>query len=218
MFSTVQTVNEARMHVRKPKPPAEAVLLKLVREAANVRTEDAAEAAGISKARWSQVESGYEVRAGRYKPVTARHGTLARMALALGISPQRLGDEGKRRDAALVLAEILRSEPPAQASAQDEEQILALIEATWGDFANAPEYVQTFAQADQFPPAFRMQAIEGYVARTRSGAQPATASGFTPETERDILRAADILRRRQAGPPRTAENGDTERAASGSEG
>jgi len=122
MFSTVQTVDEARTRVRKPKPPAEALLLRLVREAASVRTEDAAEAAGISKARWSQVETGYEMRRGRYKPVTARPGTLARMALALGISPQRLEDDGKRRDAALVLAEILRGKSAGQSPALDEDR------------------------------------------------------------------------------------------------
>lgn len=120
----------------KPSPPKEAVLIKLVREAANVSTAEAARSAGISKARWSQVESGYESRLGRYRPVIARAGTLARMAHALGISPQRLETEGNRPDAALVLAEIVRRE--ASAAEPEPDPGLEFVRSRWPGLVLSP--------------------------------------------------------------------------------
>lgn len=68
----------------------------------------AAKAAGISKARWSQIESGFESRFGGYREVRGRAGTIAHMAAAVGLDPDRLETEGRRPDAAAVLREILR--------------------------------------------------------------------------------------------------------------
>ena len=93
----------------KPSPPPEAVLIRLAREAARIRAPAAAKAAGISPARWSQVETGYETRLGNVKPVRAPAGTLAHMAHAVGVSPERLEETG-RPDAAVVLREIARRE------------------------------------------------------------------------------------------------------------
>lgn len=99
----------------RPSPPPEAVLIRTVREAARIKIPVAAKAAGISVARWSQVETGAETRAGRRMAVRAPAGTLAHMAHAVGISPGRLEAEGKRPDAAEVLREILRGhEPPSR--------------------------------------------------------------------------------------------------------
>lgn len=95
----------------KPQPPPEAVLIRLAREAAHTRTADAAREAGVSKARWSQIESGYESRQGTYEPVVARAVTLAHMAHAVGVTPGRL-DEAGRSDAAEILREIERREEP----------------------------------------------------------------------------------------------------------
>lgn len=92
----------------RPAPPPEAVLIRLVREAAGIKTPEAARIAGISKARWSQVELGYEWREGGFRPVRAGAGTLAHMAYAAGVSPERLETEGERPDAAAVLREIER--------------------------------------------------------------------------------------------------------------
>jgi transcriptional regulator with XRE-family HTH domain len=66
---------------------------------------NAADAAGISKARWSQIENGRESRAGEIRPVSATDGLLAHMAYAIGVTPERLADAG-REGAALVLREI----------------------------------------------------------------------------------------------------------------
>jgi hypothetical protein len=74
---------------------------------------DAARKSGISKARWSQVETGHETRAGVDRVVQAKAGTLARMAAAVGLPPERLEAEGQRADAAMVLREILQGQPSA---------------------------------------------------------------------------------------------------------
>jgi transcriptional regulator with XRE-family HTH domain len=92
-----------------PPPPPEAVLIRLVREAAGLKLPAVAKLAGISKARWSQVETGYEMRLGKFRPVQGTRSTIAHMAYAVGLEPARLATEGARPDAAAVLAEILRS-------------------------------------------------------------------------------------------------------------
>ena len=68
---------------------------------------DAAKMAGISKARWSQIENGWESRDGQPRAVSAPDGILARMADAIGLEPDRLEQAG-RRAAAAVLTEMRR--------------------------------------------------------------------------------------------------------------
>jgi transcriptional regulator with XRE-family HTH domain len=91
-----------------PAPPPEGVLIRLAREAAGLRVADVARKAGVSIARWSQIENGRETRAGVVKPVRSKPGTLAHMANAVGVTPERLETEGERPDAARVLREIVR--------------------------------------------------------------------------------------------------------------
>lgn len=59
---------------------------------------------------------------------------------------------------------VLAGGDPVKA-AQVPPQVLALIIKVWGDFASAPEHIRTFAEADQFPSAFRQQMIQGYADR-----------------------------------------------------
>jgi len=96
----------------KPQPPPEALLLRLARDAGRLTIPAAARAAQISKARWAQVEAGYEVRRDGYRQVRAPAGTLAHMARAVGLTPDRLETEGRRPDAAIVLREIQRDPAP----------------------------------------------------------------------------------------------------------
>jgi transcriptional regulator with XRE-family HTH domain len=98
--------------MHRPPPPPEAALIHLVRDAAGLKIPGVAHLAGISPARWSQIENGYESRRGHVKPVTARAVTLAHMAAAVGLSPERLETEGGRPDAAAILREIHRSPQP----------------------------------------------------------------------------------------------------------
>jgi hypothetical protein len=116
---------------RKPAPTPEGALIRLVRVAARIRAPAAARDAGISPARWSQVENGYEKRRGKYKAVRAPAGTIAQMARAIGLSADRLEQAG-RPDAAAVLREMERpretqaplppGEPPALTA--EEEQLV----------------------------------------------------------------------------------------------
>lgn len=94
-------------------PPArpEGALLRLARQAAGLTIPDAVRLSGVSKARWSTVESGYESRGGVSRPVNAKADTIARMARAVGLTPERLESEGQRPDAAGILREILRAQP-----------------------------------------------------------------------------------------------------------
>jgi transcriptional regulator with XRE-family HTH domain len=101
----------------RPQPPPEAQLIRLAREAAHIRTADAAAKADISKARWSQIETGYESRDGEYRSVIARAVTLAHMAHAVGLTPERLAETG-RQDAAEILREINRGDERMAAIAE----------------------------------------------------------------------------------------------------
>lgn len=94
-------------------PPApEGALIHRARESAEISIPAAAKAAGITDTRWSQIERGRERRKGTDVPARAKAGTLARMARAVGVSPERLETEGARPDAAEILREILRSVTP----------------------------------------------------------------------------------------------------------
>ncbi|WP_435600813.1 hypothetical protein [Streptomyces sp. C10-9-1] len=95
-----------------PTPPPEASLIRLAREATGLSPESAAAQAEIklSGSRWRQIEAGY--RKDSDKPVVARAHTLAHMAHAVGITPDRLEAAG-RPDAAEVLQEIARPSTPA---------------------------------------------------------------------------------------------------------
>lgn len=102
--------------VDRPLPPPEAVLIRLVRQAAKVSVAAAAKRAGISTARWTQIEQGYETRDGERRPAWGPPDTLAYMASAIDLPPGRLETEGKRPDAAAVLREMQRpgGDPAAQ--------------------------------------------------------------------------------------------------------
>src|SRR5262249_51996380 len=96
-----------------PDPPPEAVLIYTGREAAGLTITEAARKvsllspdARISTARWSQIENGYEVRAGgAIREVTARPGMLAHMARVSGVTPGELRETG--RENAVAAAGIL---------------------------------------------------------------------------------------------------------------
>ncbi len=111
--------------MERPPAPPEAVLIRLAREAAGIPVAAAAKRAGVSVARWSQIESGSEIRHGAVSPVTGRAGTIARMAAEVGVSPERMETEGQRPDAAEILREILRREiPPGTRGPQPGQDLL----------------------------------------------------------------------------------------------
>lgn len=131
-----------------PIPPPEAVLIRLVREAAGLKLPAVARLAGISKARWSQIETGYETRGGGHRQVKGRAVTIAHMAYAVGLTPERLETEGERPDAAAVLREILhhpQPTPPALEVVHSGESQQAPADAVQGilDDPDIPEDLKT---------------------------------------------------------------------------
>jgi transcriptional regulator with XRE-family HTH domain len=111
----------------EPPAPPEAELLYRARSGLGISIREAARRASISENRWRQVEAGYQVvRAGIRVPARATAATLARMALAVTVTPSQLTAAG-REDAAAILEEIRRREggtvsvPPARAAPPDRK-------------------------------------------------------------------------------------------------
>lgn len=99
-----------RMTDRTGRPP-EGELIYRLRQANRPRVgvRTIAPEAGISEGRWRQIESGYQSISGQKIPVTAPADTLARMAAAVGGTPDDLDGAG-RPDAADELRKL--PEPP----------------------------------------------------------------------------------------------------------
>lgn len=95
----------------RPQPPPEAQLIARKRnDPPHMPVSRAAARAGISDTRWSQLENGYRKIRGHYEPERAPADTLARMALAVGVTPDELEDAG-RHDAAGELRVMLETRP-----------------------------------------------------------------------------------------------------------
>lgn len=93
----------------EPEVPPEAILIEQLRgqlpekEGKVVRV---AKVAGIHESRWRQIAKGYQpVNKDTRVPVVAPAGTLARMARAVGATPEALEAVG-RKDAALELSKL----------------------------------------------------------------------------------------------------------------
>jgi len=96
-----------------PDPPPEGVLIESCRHDAGLSVREAARRAVISEGWWRQVVKGYQsLSGGSYglvRDVPAR--TIARMAKAVQVPPERLAAEGGRPDAAQALARLADHEP-----------------------------------------------------------------------------------------------------------
>lgn len=98
-----------------PRPPY-GELIEQARLDAGLSKREAARRAGISDAWWRYVTEGHQ--GSTAVPGTAD--TVAAMARAVGLSPERLEEGGQRKDAADALRAMLRSparpEPPREAA------------------------------------------------------------------------------------------------------
>jgi transcriptional regulator with XRE-family HTH domain len=100
-------------------PTPEGQLIRRVRDLSipKLSIRAAAERIGLSPEQWGYIERGYRpTGAGQPpRPFSPPAATLARMACALDISPERLESEGQRPDAAEILREMIvpaLGEPP----------------------------------------------------------------------------------------------------------
>jgi hypothetical protein len=126
-----------------PRPTPEGKLIRRVRSLSIPKLSIPAAAAriGLSAEQWGYVERGYyPARDGNpprpFSPPTA---TLAKMAHALRITPERLEAEGKRPDAAESLREILRDQT------QDDEPDLITIANRSGHPSQHYELIERLA-------------------------------------------------------------------------
>lgn len=109
------------MNTAPPDPPPYGVLIERARRGAGLSIQKAATAAGVSKASWIDIVRGYRKRGADKppEPTDPRPETIARMAYAAGLSPERLRKEGDHPGAADILAEI---QMQAARSAPEPEQ------------------------------------------------------------------------------------------------
>jgi hypothetical protein len=139
-------------------PPPEADLIRIAREALGLKASAAVRRmaelsppdAVITAAYWLEVEKGTGSRRGaRGVPARASAATLAHMAAAVGVTPERLSEAG-RADAAEILAEITRQRLPAGATpiAGSEDPAIAHLRLTPG--ASEPEVAAYLAVHSAF--------------------------------------------------------------------
>lgn len=135
-----------------PEPPPEAVLIRRVRKAKRHSLETIAQGAGLSTARLSQIERGYEIKQGQVVPVTAPPGTLAHIWVALEIAPDRLVEVG-RGDAREYLDEIHTAQPPADPESKKDwrEQILEIDDLTETEKQAAVTLIQAMRSVSNAP-------------------------------------------------------------------
>jgi len=130
----------------QPSPPPEAALIRLAREASGMSPEAAAARATVKLggSRWRHIERGYETKD---RPVRAPDKTLAHMARAVDVSPERL-DEVGRGTAAAILREILRREsetapaPEAALTSRELQLLTDIVTSTAEKLDLSPEEVE----------------------------------------------------------------------------
>jgi hypothetical protein len=97
----------------EPQRPPHGILIESARLAAGISLAQAVRLAGVAKDTWINTVRGRNGEGGEYR---ARPRTVARMARAAGVTPERLETEGERPDAAAILREMdrapLHSVPP----------------------------------------------------------------------------------------------------------
>ncbi|MGW5477611.1 hypothetical protein [Streptomyces sp. NPDC004008] len=103
-----------------PKPPPEADLIRLARQARGLSPEEAADRTPIRLGgfRWRQIENGFKGKSGSSPEVRAPDKTLAHMAHTVGVTPSRLIEAG-RGAAAEILREIQIQNADREASLPD---------------------------------------------------------------------------------------------------
>lgn len=148
-----------------PPQPPEGALLELARKRHRPKKSVPAMAAlaGMSETRWRQIEKGYLTpSAGTYAPVRAPAETLARMAYAAHVTPDKLR-EVDRADAADAYERLMGTAddaPPLEATKIEVEGFEALEIAVKG---TPPEHRELALR-------IALKAVEAF--QQESGSQP----------------------------------------------
>jgi hypothetical protein len=115
----------ARTAQQMSTPPPEGVALEEARASLGLSQNAAAKKAGISGTRWRQIVSGQQPAGGGPIPVHGSASTVARMAAAVELPPERLEAAG-RGDAAVELRKLLAVRPALR---ELEEEVKRLLNA-----------------------------------------------------------------------------------------
>lgn len=87
------------------RPSRAATVIETRRASGKMKVREAARRADLSEGRWRQIAKGYQsIGRGLRAPVTAPTSTLARMALAVGLTPDEMTEAGEDRVAEEMLA------------------------------------------------------------------------------------------------------------------
>lgn len=129
--STLGTVAD----VTEPNPPPEGIALEAARERLGISQREAARRAGISETRWRQITKGFHKTGGVLVPNRGPAETIARMAVAVEMEPDRLIEADrddayafwiKQRNEARRRATTEQQPNPALADASHEELLAEL--------------------------------------------------------------------------------------------
>lgn len=95
----------------RPAQRLEGALIEAALKRLGVSARQIAPRANLTEARWRQIVNGYaSAGANQYNTVRAPADTLARMAAAVGVSPEQL-EEADRADAAAELRTLVSGNP-----------------------------------------------------------------------------------------------------------
>lgn len=159
-----------------PKPPY-GELIEQARLEAGISKREAARRAGISDAWWRYVTEGRQGET----PVPGTAETVAAMARAVGLSPERLEGEGSRPDAAALLREPPRiprteTEPAEPEPARNPFAHLAPDEpeddAAWVMFPGPGDKLLRWIWRLPVPVSEREQLVRDVRARRRAAQDP----------------------------------------------
>ena len=152
---------------QRPVQPPEG---RLIADAANrldLSIREAARRAGISYGRWRQIVTGYQnVSPGSVAPVHAPAGTLAKMAAAVGVTPEQMDTEGLRPDAAEAMRHLAVTPSAAPerpvvrdfARVDDEEALKPYVEQVLRELYAAVGL--TFGPGQRVPELSELPAME----------------------------------------------------------
>lgn len=122
---------------------AEGALIERARQLRGLKARAAARDAGMSDARWRQIESGYaSVGPGQVIPVRGPDETVARMASVVGVTAEQLREAGRAAAADVLLTLVgmqAESEWQSVGTALDRlRRIRDEIDSVIGELAAAP--------------------------------------------------------------------------------
>jgi transcriptional regulator with XRE-family HTH domain len=109
---------------RPPRPPVMDLIAER-RRRRDLSLRRAGSLAGISEARWRQLENGYRTTRIGPAPETAPARTLARMAAAVGVTPAELDGAGHPEAGGLLAAYLADRESEDERNAEDAARMVA---------------------------------------------------------------------------------------------